>query len=101
MGYQVALSLTARRDLKEPVGYISTDSPERAIAFGQFLIDSTKRLVDFPEMGRQVPKFDDPMLREIVVRTYRIIYRVDHDDRRIEVSRFWHGARGTPEIGTA
>ena len=62
--------------------------------------DSTKRLADFPEMGRRVPDFDDPAYREIVVRAYRVIYRVDHDDCRIEVLRFWHGARGAPDLGT-
>lgn len=102
MGYQVALSPSARRDLRDIVRYISLDSPERAVKFGQFLISSTKRLADFPEMGRVVPEFRDPSIREIVVRRlYRVIYRVDHGDCRVDVIRFWHGARGTPEIEEA
>ena|SRR5438067_7462858 len=102
MGYQVALSPSARRDLRDIVRYISLDSPERAVRFGQFLVSSTKRLADFPEMGRVVPEFDDPPIREIVVRrTYRVIYRVDHGDCRVDVVRFWHGARGTPKIEEA
>jgi addiction module RelE/StbE family toxin len=101
MGYQVALSTSASRDLRDIVRYISMDSPERAVRFGQFLVSSTKRLADFPEMGRIVPEFDDPSIREIVVRSYRVIYHVDHDDCRVDVARFWHGARGTPEIGDA
>ena len=98
MGYQVALSPTARRDLRDIVRYISLDSPERAVGFGQFLVSSTKRLADFPEMGRVVPEFDDPLIREIIVRSYRVIYRLDHGDRRVDVARFWHGARGSPGI---
>jgi toxin ParE1/3/4 len=98
MAYQVALSPSARRDLQDIVRYISLDSPERALRFGQFLVGNTKRLADFPEMGRVVPEFGDPSLREIVVRSYRVIYRVDHGDCRVDVVRFWHGARGTPEI---
>ena len=98
MGYQVALSPSARRDLRGIVRYISLDSPERAVRFGQFLISSTKRLADFPEMGRVVPEFDDPAIREIVVRSYRVIYRLDHSDCRVDVARFWHAARGNPEI---
>jgi len=100
MGYQVALSPSARRDLRDIVRYISLDSPERAVRFGQFLVSNTKRLSEFPEMGRVVPEFDDPLLREIVVRSYRVIYRVDHSNRLIDVVRFWHGARGSPETGT-
>ena len=98
MGYQIALSPSARRDLRDIVRYISLDSPNRAVSFGQFLISSTKRLADFPDMGRIVPEFDDPDISEIVVRTYRVIYRVDHAGHRLDVARFWHGARGNPEI---
>jgi toxin ParE1/3/4 len=101
MGYQVALSPSARRDLRDIVRYISLDSPERAVILGQFLVSSTKRLADFPEMGRVVPEFSDPFLREIVVRSYRVIYRVDHSDCRVDVARFWHGARGTPNVREA
>jgi toxin ParE1/3/4 len=98
MGYQVALTPSARRDLRAIVRYISLDSPERAITFGQFLISSTKGLADFPGLGRVVPEFGDPSLREIVVRSYRIIYRVEPRDCRVDVVRFWHGARGTLEF---
>jgi len=101
MGYQVALSPSARRDLRDIVRYITLDDPERAVAFGQFLVSSAKRLADFPEMGRVAPEFDNPVIREIIVRSYRVIYRVDHADCRVDIARFWHGARGTPEIDDA
>ncbi len=99
MGYQVALSPSARRDLRGIVRYISADSPERAVQFGQFLVSNSKRLADFPEMGRVVPEFADPSIREIIVRSYRVIYRVDHDECRIDIARFWHAARGIPQMG--
>lgn len=99
MGYQVALSPKARRDLRDIVRYISADAPERAIAFGQFLLTQSKKLGQFPQMGRMVPEIGKPAIREIVVRSYRVIYRVDDGDCRIEIVRFWHGAHGTPEVG--
>jgi len=98
MGYQIALSPSARQDLRDIVRYISLDSPERSVAFGQFLITQTKRLAEFPKLGRVVPEFDVPAIREIIVRSYRVIYRISQDDCRIEVIRFWHSARGIPEI---
>jgi addiction module RelE/StbE family toxin len=98
MGYPVAFSPSARRDLRDIVRYISLDSPDRALRLGELLVSSVKRLADFPEMGRVVPELNDPSIREIIVRSYRVIYRVDHEDRRVDVARFWHGARGTPEI---
>jgi plasmid stabilization system protein ParE len=98
MAYQIVLSPAARRDLRDIVRYISLDSPSRAISFGQFLLTQARKLGAFPEMGRVVPEIAEPGIREIIVRSYRVIYRLDHPDCRIEVVRFWHGARGTPDF---
>ena len=98
MDYKVALALSARSDIRDIVRYISFDAPERALDFGRFLVSKVKALGQFPEMGRVVPEFNDSNLREIVVRSYRVIYRVDHVQQKIEVVRFWHAARGDPEI---
>jgi plasmid stabilization system protein ParE len=68
VGDQVALSPSARRDLQDIVRYISLDSPERAVAFGKFLVSRAKRLTDFPELGRVVPEFEDSSIQEILVR---------------------------------
>jgi plasmid stabilization system protein ParE len=96
MDYKVTLSLSARRDLQDIVRYISFDAPDRAIELGQFLVSKTKSLGQFPEIGRVVPEFGNPAIREIVVRSYRVIYRVNHEGHKIEVIRFWHERRGMP-----
>lgn len=98
MDYKLVVSPSARRDLRDIVRYVSLDAPDRAIAFGQFLVSKTKILVKFPELGREVPEFADPSIREIIVRSYRVIYRVTHADHLVEIIRFWHAARGTPQI---
>jgi toxin ParE1/3/4 len=98
MDYQVVLSPSARADLRDIVRYISFDAPDRALEFGLFLISRTRLLTQSPELGRVVPEFEDPFIREIVVRAYRVVYRLDDARRLVEVIRFWHAARGTPEI---
>jgi plasmid stabilization system protein ParE len=100
MDYRVSLSPSARADLRDIVRYISFDAPDRALQFGRFLVSRTKLLAQFPELGRVVPEFGDNLIREIIVRSYRVVYRVDHAQRSIEVARFWHAARGTPDIGS-
>jgi plasmid stabilization system protein ParE len=45
-----------------------------------------------------VPEFGDTFIREIIVRSYRVVYRLDDARLLVEVIRFWHAARGTPEI---
>jgi|ERR1044072_4368632 plasmid stabilization system protein ParE len=98
MDYRVRLSHSARADIKGIVRYISIDDSNEALRFGGFLIQHTESLGQFPERGRVVPEFGDENVREIIVRAYRIIYRLDHGTRLVEVIRFWHAARGIPNI---
>ena len=98
MDYQVVLSPSARADLRDIVRYISFDAPDRALEFGLFLVSRTRLLAHSPQLGRIVPEFEDPFIREIVVRSYRVVYRLDDSRCLVEVIRFWHAARGTPEI---
>ncbi len=100
MDYQVVLSPSARADLRDIVRYISFDAPDRALQFGSLLISRTRLLAASPELGRIVPELADPVIREIIVASYRIVYRLNNADRVIEVVRFWHAARGTPEFVT-
>lgn len=73
-------------------------NPEAALRFGLKLLEKPKLLAEFPELGRMVPEFQDPLIREIIHRSYRIVYRVVHTTKHIEIARFWHGARGIPDI---
>ena len=98
MDYQVELSRSARSDLEDITRYISIDDPDRALRFGRFLIQHTKSLGQFPARGRIVPEFEDETIREIIVRAYRVVYRVNHEQQSIEVIRFWHAGRGTPKL---
>ena len=98
MDYQVKLSRSARLDIQDIVRYISIDDPQRALRFGKFLIEHTKSLGQFPERGRVVPEFEDESVREIIVRAYRVVYLVNHDEQLVEVIRFWHAGRGKPEL---
>ena len=98
MDFKIILSPRAIRDLQEIVRYISFDNPGRAESFGRELIAKTRLLISFPEVGRAVPEFNEPSIREIIHHSYRIVYRVQTEKRLIEVSRFWHGARGTLDL---
>ena len=94
MDYQVRLSRSAQSDIEEITRYISIDDPDQALRFSRFLIEHTKNLGRFPERRRIVPEFEDKSIREIIVRAYRVVYRVNHDQHSIEVIRFWHAGRG-------
>ena len=98
MDYQVVLSPSARADLRDIVRYISFDVQDRALEFVLFLVSRTRLLARSPQLGRIVPEFEDAFIREIVVRSYQVVYRVQDSRHLVEVIRFWHAARGTPEI---
>jgi plasmid stabilization system protein ParE len=46
-----------------------------------------------PFSGRVVPELDHPLIRELILRPYRIVYRIDEARKCIGVARFWHGRR--------
>ena len=98
MAYRVRFSHSARTDINHIVRYISSDNREQAFRFAKLLIEHAMSLAQFPERGRVVPEFAKESVRGIVVRTYRIVYRVDHQTQSIEIIRFWHPARDTPEL---
>jgi plasmid stabilization system protein ParE len=99
MDVSVILTPQSQADLRAIVEYIAKDSPERARAFGNLLIDKAMSIGAMPEKGRTLPELSDPSVREIIHGSYRIIYEVYHDPMVVFVLRFWHAARGTPEIG--
>ena len=98
MDYQVKLSRSAQTDIEDIIRYISIDDPHQALRFGRFMIQHTRSLGQFPERGRVVPEFEDQLIREIIVRAYRVVYRVSHDKHLVEVIRFWHAGRGTLDL---
>jgi len=40
------------------------------------IVQGVERLASFPESGRVVPERNDPQLREVIVRPYRVVYRL-------------------------
>lgn len=66
--------------------------------YARELVAHARKLGDFPRLGRVVPEFRIETLREIVHGAYRIVYKVDDGKKRVAIARFWHAARGTPQI---
>ena len=98
MGWQVIIAPSAQSDLADIVRYVARHNSDAAARLGFELITRAESVADFPEMGRSVPEFRRPDMREVICRSYRIIYRLRPEDKRIQIVRFWHGARGFPHI---
>jgi toxin ParE1/3/4 len=99
MGARVILTPQALADLEAIVRFIAQDRPARAKTFGEELLNRALSAGDFPASGRITPEIGDPVVREIVHGSYRIIYEIFPERGAVFVLRFWHAARGVPEIG--
>ena len=58
----------------EYAAYIAADSKTEAEKWLIRLFDEVKRLEKFPQSARTVPELNDPNIREIIFKNYRIIY---------------------------
>jgi len=88
---EVTWTVTAERDLDALAAYIADDSPSLASTFVQRLLDAADRLRSFPMLGRVVPEFETPELREILHGNYRLIYALRNNEAFI--LRVVHGSR--------
>lgn len=62
----------AKYDLQDIAAFIGEDSPLAAERFINKIVHSTEQLIDFPESGRIVFEFNDPIIREIILKPFRI-----------------------------
>lgn len=81
----------ASDDLADVVAYISRDSTFYAQIFGERVVLATRRLGDFPESSRMIPEAEDKSLREIIVRGYRVMYRLEK--KHVLILAVMHGSR--------
>lgn len=55
------------------------------------IVASIEALADHPDMGRIVPEFGQPFLRELIRPPFRIVYR--RDPKHVRVVRVWRSER--------
>ena len=98
MAFKIIWSEQARDDLQAIVLFIAQDNPPVAESFGYSLMSKVDLLAQFPQVGRVVPEENDETIREIIFRSYRIIYKIFMEKEIVAIARVWHGARGEPDI---
>jgi toxin ParE1/3/4 len=72
-------SKRAKRELREIGRYIAADDPIAARAWIARLMNRAFLASVVPRGGRVVPDLDREDVREVFVRSYRIIYRIAKD----------------------
>ena len=91
MARQVIWSFEASTDLDDLAEFISKDSLYYAASFVQEILEASCTLSMSFERGRIVPEISNPTIREIFIREYRLLYRIE--DTRIVILGLIHGKR--------
>ena len=81
-------------DLEEIDAYIAADDPIAAERWIRALVATAQRASELPFSGRVVPEIGREDVREILKRSYRIVYWILED--RVEVLTVIEGHRRLP-----
>jgi plasmid stabilization system protein ParE len=73
------------------ISFISKDSELYAVNFASKIISAVETLKVFHEIGRIVPEYGDPKIREIIYRNYRIVYQIE--EKVVEIITVSHGSK--------
>jgi toxin ParE1/3/4 len=91
MAATVVVAAQAWRDLSEIIDYIAQDNPDAARKFGDRLFEAAVSLGQAPRLGCRAKGFPD--VRMTVYGRYVILYKLEADQNRLVILRFWHSAR--------
>lgn len=92
MARTVIWTETALKDLDQAAEFIARDSKFYAAAFVREARQAARSLKRFSDRGRVVPEVGKPEIRELLVRRYRLVYKMEGTNK-IYIVRFIHGAR--------
>ena len=80
----------AKENLVEIEEYISRDSIYYANKTTEEIMNKVTYLSMFPYMGRKVPEYNNTNLRELIYKSYRILYKVNS---KIYILNIFHHSR--------
>lgn len=82
----LTLSRRASDEIYEEAERLGAFSPAYAKAFIDAIFAKADLLRQFPELGRMVPEYGDPAVRELFHRHYRIFYFVHAAGNQVSIT---------------
>lgn len=92
MAWRLTWTEGATADIEDYAQFLAQHSPEAAARVVQAIHDAAERLCEFPLSGRIVPEWRHRGRREIIVKNYRVLYRLEPEEVVIT------GVEGTRQI---
>ena len=93
---EIEWSPQAARDIESIREYIAQDSVRYADLVAGRIIASVDRLRAFPQSGRVVPERNHPEIREVIVGSFRVVYR--NRPSVVEIATVFRASRLLPTI---
>lgn len=88
----ISFAESALRDLEEVHSWYGEQGvPDIGARLVEEVFQRVQALADHPDLGRVVPEFDQPFLRELIHPPFRIVYRLD--PQRARIVRVWRSER--------
>ena len=92
MAVEIRFAESAVTDLEDLTSwYAEQGAGEVGVRLVVEILDRAERVAEHPDMGRMVPEFGQPALREIIYTPFRIVYR--RKPNAVRVVRVWRGER--------
>ncbi len=63
-------------DITEVLNYVAQNNPQRADVLAEEIERSVTALLENPYIGRKIPEYNQEHLRERIVKTIRVLYRI-------------------------
>ncbi|MGH2587279.1 MAG: type II toxin-antitoxin system RelE/ParE family toxin, partial [Dehalococcoidia bacterium] len=77
---------------------VERESPRGARTVVRQIRTAVRRLYRHPASGRIVPEFGNPVYREVIAGRYRVVYRLEPDERLVRILMVVHGSRLLPPL---
>jgi|GEM_PF-141339 len=85
---KLRITKSFRDKLNEQVEYIAKDKPGAARKFKAEIISRIKYIPEMPFANRRSIYFDTDYIRDMVIKGYLIVYRIDIENQTIDVFGF-------------
>lgn len=85
---KIEILFSFREKLGYQLAYIAKDKPEAAGKFRKEIIKRIKQLPQNPYSNRKSIYFDRPDIRDLIIKGYTIVYKVDEIKKTIVVFGF-------------
>jgi plasmid stabilization system protein ParE len=98
MDLEIVWTEPALADFEAAIRHIATDDPDAAEKMRLELLASVEVLARFPFIGPVYERDRTGRTREILCKPYRIFYRVQEAEGKVEILTIWHGSRRDPKL---